>query len=590
MTRRLRKSLPGERQSSGPLPRYRGFRGPSPELDTKSARNAPTKDLTRGAAAPGAAGQAQAPAAPRPGWGGTLGLLRAGSLALPILLLLVWGGLSWRAERARGEQEALANAELLGEYAMRVLQRQDGALAMVETILSNAEREGLSPRGLHDQLAIVSRLPGAPLSAGYVTRDGVLVASSRLFPVGMDVSDRSYFRALRDAAADVQRLDRQVLRPSGEDALVFTRRRPGGGFTGLLFAAFPVEAFTGFFGRIAKQPGSSATLLRRDGMLLVRHTPDQPATLLPPDAPAMRAIGIADRGIYSGRSSWDGVERIHGFVRVEGHPLYANFGIALAELHERWLAGLAPVAALLSLTGVLAFATLDRAARAIAAEDARRRADARLAEAERDALLHEKLLRELHHRVKNSLALVQSLSRLYPREGGPDRALERRVLALGKVHDLLHVSEFASRLDLAAFLRDLGASREILDGPSGVRVEVDADQVEVDIERASPVALIAAELISNALHHGFPAGGVGRVRVTLRAPSAPGAMALLSVADDGIGMPDLPRGARRRSGLDLVRILAGQIGGRLERKAGDGGKGTEVSVTLPVAEPPAARG
>jgi two-component sensor histidine kinase len=516
-----------------------------------------------------------------------------GSLALPCLILLIWGWLSWQAERARGAQDALANAGLVREYAMRVLQTQESALSMIEAVLSEAERQALPPGRLDQQLAALSRLPGAPLSAGYVTREGVLTASGRPAPSGVDVSDRPYFAALREAADGAMRVDRQVLQPDEQDVLVFTRRRPGEAFTGLLFATIPIEVFTGFFGRIAAQTGNATALLRRDGLLLIRSRATEPAIQLPPGASLMRAVATADSGIYQARTTTDGVERINGFTRIEGHPLYAVSGIAVSALRRRWLEGLAPVAALLALSALLAFAMVDRAARAIAAEqrhrtaeEARLRADARLAETKREAALHGTLLRELHHRVKNSLALVQSLARLHPAPGGYDRALDRRVLALARVHDLLHVSDFASRLDLAAFLRVLATSPELLDGAPGVTVEVEAEPVEVDIECASPIALIATELLSNAVRHGFPKGRRGHVRVALRAPAGPGGMARLTVADDGIGFAEAPHDLGRHAGLDLARTLAAQIGGTLERRAGPDGKGAEVSVTLPVASPP----
>jgi two-component sensor histidine kinase len=514
---------------------------------------------------------------------GIFRLLRAGTIGLPCVILLIWGWWSWHAELARGEQEALASAEIVRDYALRVLQTQQGALAMAESILAEADQGKLSPREVHERLAALSRLPGAPMSAGYVTQDGILAASSRVHPISEDVSDRAYFRALLDASGDGLRVERHLIPANGKDVLVFARRRRASTFRGILYATVPVEVFTGFLGRIAQQARASASLLRGDGVLLVRESAAAPALRLPSDEAAMQAVAAADRGVYEALANSDGVERIYGFARLDAQPLYAKFGIAVSELRRRWLEGLGPVATLLAISGVLAFATLDRAARAMAAEDARLQADGRLAEARRGAALHEKLLRELHHRVKNSLAMVQALIRLHPGKGGPDLALELRVLALANVHDLLHVTDFTSRLDLPAFLRAIAESQEIDAAGVGVEVTVDADPVEVDIERATPVALIAAELLTNAVRHAFPGGRGGRVLVSLRAPEAPGGMARLSVLDDGVSLPYTPRAGTRRSGLDLVRTLATQIGGRVEWRPGPGGMGSEVSVTLPAA-------
>ncbi|MGG5823692.1 sensor histidine kinase [Falsiroseomonas sp. HW251] len=512
-----------------------------------------------------------------------LRLLRVGAIGLPLILLLASGWWSWRAEWRRASEEALSNAEVVREYVLRAIQAQEGALALVDNLLSAAERENMSPAALHERLAQLDQLPGAPLSAGHISPEGVLDATSRRFPFTVDVSDRPYFRAHRESPGDALRIDRVTLRPGGQDVLVFTRRRAGEAFRGVLFATVPVEAFTSFFARIADEPSAAASLMRADGLLLLRHRPRDPPVQLPPDTGVRQAMATADRGTFVVRAAADGVTRLYGFARLDGLPLYANYGIGLNALRERWLMGLAPIALLLALAAALAWLALDRAGRALAAEEARRDADARLREARREAELHEKLLRELHHRVKNSLALVQSLARLQG-PNAPPRALEQRVLALGKVHDLLHVTNLVSRLDLAAFLRALCASPEIVPPGSGISIAVEADPVEVDIERATPIALIVVELVTNALRHAWPGAARGRVRVALTAPTGPNGLARLAVSDDGVGLPEGAGEGRGRSGFDLVETLATQIGGRVERRVLPEG-GTEIAVTLPVAAP-----
>jgi two-component sensor histidine kinase len=518
-----------------------------------------------------------------PDWRGTLRLLRAGSLALPLALLLIWGWWSWHAERAHARDEALANAELMREYALRVVQAQDGVLALVEATLAAAERENLTPLALHQRLATLDKLPGAPLSAGYVTPEGRLAATTRRYPVTVDVSDRAYFKTLRDDPSPALRVERVTLRPSGQDVLLFVRRRPGPAFAGLVFSTVPAETFTRFFARIADAPDEAASLVRADGLLLLRHRPEDPPLRLQPNAGILRAAALGDHGTFVTRAEADGVSRIYGFARLEGQPLFVNYGIGVGAMWERWMASAAPVATLLALAALLGWFAVDRAIRALAAEEARRAADARAEAARRDAGLRDSMLAELHHRVKNSLSLVQALARL-PGAGPGTRVLDARVLALAKAHDLLHVTQFGSRLDLAGFLRALCAAPEIAPQDGRVTVEVDAEPLEADVERATPLALIVAELVGNAVRHAFPDGRPGHVQVSLRRPALPGGLARLTVRDDGIGMPPRPRAARGRSGLDLTEVLAGQIGGRVEHRAMPGG-GTEVTLTLPIAPP-----
>ena len=112
---------------------------------------------------------------------------------------------------------------------------------------------------------------------------------------------------------------------------------------------------------------------------------------------------------------------------------------------------------------------------------------------------------------------------------------------------------------------------------NGVRVICEADRVEVGVEAAVPLALVVVELVTNALKHAFPANGGGRIRVTLRDL---GTEAVLTVEDDGIGLPDA--GTRdRTSGLRLVERLVAQLQGRFE-VAVDGG--TRFTLTFPLGD------
>jgi len=524
---------------------------------------------------------------PRPGLHPTLRLLRAGSVLLPAIMLAVWATLSWRAEQARGAAQAVANAELAREYTLRVLQAQDAMLTHLADLLSESGATGTSPRALHERLATLERLPGTPVTTAVASPVGRIVLSSRFHPIDVDVSDRAYFRKLRNAPPDTLHIERHVLRPVGVDTLLIARRRPGPDFAGVLLAAVPVTAFTSFFGRLADDPRASASLISADGTLLLRHRPEEPAIRLGPDMPAMRAIAAGDAGSYVARAVSDGITRIYGFARLGALPVYAHYGVPVAKLRERWLRGLAPIAALILLSGLLGFLALEHASRALTAEERRRTAEQaergaaeRAEAARREADLHAALLLEVHHRVRNSLAIVQSLARM--RRGGDDGgALERRVLALAKVHELLHVSGLASRLDLAAFLRALCASPAFV-APGRIALEFRAEPVEIEVERATSVALAVGELLSNAVRHAFPNECTGRVEVTLDAPNG-GPDAVLVIRDHGVGRPPHPAEGGPRSGLGLAELLARRAGGTLSLR--DASPGTEAELRIPLAPP-----
>jgi two-component sensor histidine kinase len=104
--------------------------------------------------------------------------------------------------------------------------------------------------------------------------------------------------------------------------------------------------------------------------------------------------------------------------------------------------------------------------------------------------------------------------------------------------------------------------------------QCDVQKVEVDIDKAVPLALAAVELVTNAVKHTFPDGGSGRIGVRLHHNNG---QAHLVVDDDGVGLPEGT--TRRNSGLRLVRGFVAQVNGHLEM---NGNVGTSYSIRFPL--------
>ena len=217
-----------------------------------------------------------------------------------------------------------------------------------------------------------------------------------------------------------------------------------------------------------------------------------------------------------------------------------------------------------------------------------RRALRRLAAAEADAreMAQSRTLMfaELQHRVSNNLAVVSSLLSMQRREvSDPDavRALDgavARVNVVSRLSRLLHDPQ-AQEVDFGAFLRAMVPDAVEAAGiGTRVIVSVRAEPVILPADRAVPLGLVATELLSNALEHGFPDGRGGRIDVSL-APSGP-ERALLTIRDDGAGLPEGFDLSRTRSlGLIIARQFAGQIGAELSM-ANDGGGVSRIEVPL----------
>lgn len=107
-----------------------------------------------------------------------------------------------------------------------------------------------------------------------------------------------------------------------------------------------------------------------------------------------------------------------------------------------------------------------------------------------------------------------------------------------------------------------------------IAVRIEADDVSLPLDHAVPCGLIINELITNAYKHAFPGGRAGSVVV--RAQRKTDHRILVSVADDGVGLPSQPqRGGH--IGLELVYALARQLRGTIHFETGPG---TRASLTF----------
>jgi len=181
------------------------------------------------------------------------------------------------------------------------------------------------------------------------------------------------------------------------------------------------------------------------------------------------------------------------------------------------------------------------------------------AEAAVSTLVTEKdlLIKEVHHRVANSLQLVRTMLSLQARGASEDIRRELdvtsgRIMSIAAVHRRLHDSSIGTDTDAAAYLRALLADMGgLLDTPDGRRtLEVEADMVNVPPETLTALGLIATELVSNAAKH-----GQGRITVTMR--TVPTGVELV-VTDEGPGFQNAPARGTSGSGLGmrLIRTLA----------------------------------
>lgn len=209
-----------------------------------------------------------------------------------------------------------------------------------------------------------------------------------------------------------------------------------------------------------------------------------------------------------------------------------------------------------------------------------RAANAQLTEAlaERDILL-----REVYHRVKNNLQIVDSLLLMQAQDLTDPvakralKALRSRVHALGLVHHQLMNSDNLKTFSIEPFLKELSDNLLGVAG-DGVRITVRAIPLEVGLDFAIPLGLLVTELVTNCLKHAFP-NGKGTILVSLD-HGQDGEIRLI-VQDDGPGLPAEPPPTRSGLGAGIIQGLVSQMRGVMTL-TNDHGARAEIHVPAPV--------
>ncbi len=209
-------------------------------------------------------------------------------------------------------------------------------------------------------------------------------------------------------------------------------------------------------------------------------------------------------------------------------------------------------------------------------------------------------IREIHHRVKNNLQTISSLLRLQGRRlDSPEAksAIEesvRRIRSIALVHEILS-RETGDDVSFQEIVRPLVRMVEEAvqspDRPVRFRVEGDAGRVPARV--ATPLAVVLAELLQNAVDHAFPEEGAdlaGEVQVLVQLAND-GKELVVKVADNGVGLPpEFSLETTGGLGLSIVRTLVtSQIEGAIDMRArepeeppGGGATGTVAELRVPV--------
>lgn len=186
-------------------------------------------------------------------------------------------------------------------------------------------------------------------------------------------------------------------------------------------------------------------------------------------------------------------------------------------------------------------------------------ANARLYEAEHARTLElEALGREMQHRVKNNLQSIAGLLSMSRDGEQSHRALDRclgQVRAISTVHSLLTPRRVVSGIRLGKLLREVATAAVVAAGRNDdITIVTGGADSRLSSDTAVALGVIANELVSNSIEHGYADGRAGEIRIT----ASIGATCItVEISDDGVGLPPgFELTPKARTGLGLVASLA----------------------------------
>jgi two-component sensor histidine kinase len=186
----------------------------------------------------------------------------------------------------------------------------------------------------------------------------------------------------------------------------------------------------------------------------------------------------------------------------------------------------------------------------------------------------EVLLREIHHRVKNNLSVVDSLLSMQARYVSDIEALkslsdsQRRIHTMSLIHEQLYHSQDVGRVDFCEYLQRLvvnlySSSNFNIDQ---IELKLDLQPTLLNIDTAISLGLIVNELLTNSFKHAFPNNLKGFIEVILHEDTDTERRRLqLTIRDNGVGIPqNIDVNSTASLGLRLVKILTQQLRAKLD--------------------------
>jgi len=194
----------------------------------------------------------------------------------------------------------------------------------------------------------------------------------------------------------------------------------------------------------------------------------------------------------------------------------------------------------------------------------------RNAEKELQSLLKDKeiLLSEIHHRVKNNLAIVSGMLDLEVLFSDDEKIRSilndsrSRIKSMSLIHESLYNYDNSSRIEFGRYIKILAEKIQLTYLlPFSVKIIYELDEVYLTVEKAIPCGLLANELLTNAFKHAFIGRSDGEITIILKQNDG---ICTVSINDNGVGMNVSSNMASKEMGMTLIEAFIKQLNGTRE--------------------------
>jgi len=531
--------------------------------------------------------------------------------AAPPLALVAYNTLEWRTllTRQAGE-DALASARLVSAEFSQLMQ---GTRYLMLTITRHPSVPGNEAECAAHFSGVVKGL-SVYREAALIDRSGKFHCSSISIPPALNVSDRAYFaEPLKTGRFTIGTVT--TGRVTGERSLHVSMpyKPPDGSFDGVIVMILNPDRVAQEFAQRAWPKNHRLSVLDREGNVVFMIPPSENYETRAATRDSFERYKKGEGPTFITRRS-GGTDEITALVRLSEAPdelfvaVSVDLDIALASLWDiAWRSMiLALIAILLALLGATLAGWLLLQRPILALVDTARQREAgdttaqfpRLSRgsefgllsralsamsAKVDGLLEQKefLLRELQHRVMNSLQILSSLLLMQSRHARSPETREQlknardRVLSMGTVYRHLYNTETVGPVEFSDFIRLICGESENAYGAS--KIICDTEPLFVSGSTATSLAVLTHELITNALKYAYPEDKPGTIHVSLKRTKAG---VEFRVMDHGQGLPaDFSPEASGSLGFKVISSTVRRFGGTLSYNRLE--PGTEFVITFP---------